>query len=529
MGKVNTNEFGLRFAPEVTLGTAPTSGWRDLEPNNVGRFGVSISTEPRRPISPIRGKRKGVVVDSDSAVEHEADLTMESLVNFAEGFVFAEFANVEFDLKYSSGTLPPPAVAATDDFTVDSVSTLLGGKLVYDVAGAISLVYAKGYSNAANNGLFALSADVAPAATAVPVTGTLVDETPSTKASLEVAGLRCAIGDLAFTVSGSTATIVSAADITDWSVYGLFVGQYIHVGSNDGSGGRQNMFDDGSGGDVYGYARITAISGATLTLDKLDANLDTTDASNATAVDIMFGRFLRNVATDADSDDERYLSRSYAFEGSYPGLGAAAATEYEYAVGNLANELSMELPLNGKATGGWNFIGTDTEDITATRKTGPSASVSPLRTVGVGTAGDIASLTTDVVSAASDVCFKNLTLTIRNNVSPEKCLGSLAAFSMNVGLFEVGLEGTMLFTNKAIINAIKNNTTVTFAAILKNDDGAVAIDMPAATFGDGGKDLTQDEAIKVNITGEAFNDPAGTIPDVSVGISFFASVPTDRS
>lgn len=529
MATVQTNRFGLRFAPEATLGTAPTSGWRELEPNNVGRFGVQISTEARRPISSTRGRRKGVVVDQDSAVDHEADMTMESLLNFAEGYVFAEFANAEFDLKSSSGALPPPAVAATDHFTIDAASTLLAGKVVYDAAGAITLVYARGYTNAANNGLHVLAADVGGTDTDVQVASSLVDETPPTNAVLEVAGIRCAIGDLALTVSGATATIVSSADIADWSALGLFVGQYIHVGSNDGSGGRQNMFDDGSGNDVYGYARITAISGGTLTLDKLDANLGTTDAANATAVDIMFGRFLRNVATDADSNDERYLTRSYSFEGSLPDLGGVGTTEYEYSVGNLANELALNLPLNAKATGTWGFIGTDTEDITSSRKTGPSSAPSPLKTVGIGTAGDIASITTDVVSSASEVCFKNLTVTIRNNVSPEKCLASLAAFAMNTGLFEVNLEGTMLFTNKAIVNAIKNNTTVTMAVILKNDDGAVAIDIPAMTLGGGDKDLTQDEAIKVNLTGEAFNDPSGTIPDVSIGMTFFPSVPTDRS
>jgi hypothetical protein len=529
MAKVDTNRFALRFAPEATLGVSPTSGWRDLEPNNVGRFGNQITTEPRRPISPIRGRRKGVVVDSDSAVDHEADITMEALINFAEGYVFAEFANVEFDLKSGAGLIPPPAIAATDDFTVDAVSLGLAAKMVWASGEAITLVYAKGYTNAANNGLHVLSADVGSTDVAIPVESALVDETPGTNASLEVAGIQCAIGDLAFTKTGSTGTIVSAAHIADWSVLGLFVGQYIHVGSDDGSGGRQNVFDDGAAGDVYGYARITSIDGPTLNLDKLDAKLSVTDASNATLVDIMFGRFLRNVASDADDDDNRYLSRSYSFEGSYPDLGGVGTPEYEYSVGLQANELKLSLPLSAKATGTWGMIGTDTEPIVSARKTGPSDSVAALRTVGLGTASDIASITTDVVSAVSEVCFKNLDITLRNNISPEKCLGGLAALALNTGLFEVNMEGVMLFTNKAIINAVRDNTTVTFATVLKNDDGACAIDIPALTLGDGNKEFEQDAAVKVNLTGEAFNDSVDVIPNVSLGMSFFPSVPTDRS
>jgi hypothetical protein len=97
---------------------------------------------------------------------------------------------------------------------------------------------------------------------------------------------------------------------------------------------------------------------------------------------------------------------------------------------------------------------------------------------------------------------------------------------VNTGLFEVNLEGQMLFTDKAIVNAVKNNTTVTFAAILKNDDGAIAIDIPALTFGGGNREFPVDASVLVNITGTAFNDPSGTIPDVSLGITVFPNVPT---
>jgi hypothetical protein len=495
----------------------------------VGAYGASITTVARRPISQDRGRKKGTATNLESSVEFDADLTMDAFTDFAEGFVFAEFANKEFDLK--EGGEPPSAEAATDIFNVASVSTLLAGKFQDPSTGSYTLLYAKGYSNAANNGLHEVDSAVSASDTEIEVSSSLVDEDPgsTSNASLQIAGIRVAASDLAFTKTGSTATIVSSADITDWSALGLFPGQYIHVGSDDGSGSRQNMFDDGSGGDVYGYARITSIDGATLNLDKLDENLSTTDAANATAVDIMFGRFLRNVPVTADSDDNEFLERTYQFEGEYPDLGGAGTDEYEYAVGNYASELSLNLPLTDKATAMWSFVGTNTEDITSSRKTGPADAVAPLRTTAVNTSADIASLTTDVISSASDVCFKSLTLTLNNNVSPENCLGTYGASFVNSGLFEVGLEGQMLFTNKAIVNAIKNNTTVTFAAIMKNDDGAVAIDIPSLTLGGGAREFPQDQSVLVNVTGEAFNDPSGTIPDVSLGISLFPSVPTDRS
>ncbi len=175
--------------------------------------------------------------------------------------------------------------------------------------------------------------------------------------------------------------------------------------------------------------------------------------------------------------------------------------------------------------GTWGFIGTNADDITPTRKTNAATGTSPLRTVGLNTSSNIVSLTTDVISLVSDVCFKSLTLTIRNNVTPENCLGVLGASFVNAGLFEVNLDGQMLFTNKEIVNAIKNNTTVTFATIMANEDGAFAIDLPSMTFGGGDREYPVDQSVAVNVTGETFNDPDGTIPNVSLGISLFPRVP----
>ncbi len=528
MSRVNTNNFGLQYAVEDSIGVLPGSpSWKLLEPNSIGAFGASISTVARRPISRDRGRKKGTVTDLDSAVEFEGDVTMDSVEDFVEGFMFSQFTNVEFDLK---STLLPPPVASSTTWTVTTISTALGAKLQYAALGPWPLVYGAGYTNAANNGLHQLTVDPANPDTTLTTDSTLVVETPSVNASLQVAGVRCAIGDLALVVSGSTATITSAADISDWATLGLTVGQYIHIGSDDGAGAgaRQNMFDDGSAGDVYGYARITQIDNAVLTLDKLDTNLDTSDASNATLVDIMFGRFVRNVAVTAASADNMFLERTYQIEGSFPDLGGVGTDEYEYAIGNFANELSLNLPLAEKATASWGFVGTNADDITQTRKTNAATAKSPLRTTALNTSSDIASISTDVISSASDVYFKSLTLTIGNNVSPEKSLGTLGASFVNAGMFEVGLEGQMIFSDKAIVNAVKNNTTVTFASIIKNDNGAVAIDIPAMTLGGGDREYPVDQTVLVNIAGEAFNDPTGTIPNVALGISLFPTVPTSR-
>lgn len=523
MARVNTNNTSLRFAIESSVGVLPGSPlWRIAEFDTIGAYGAQITTTVRRPISQDRGRKKGTVTDLDSSVEFETDLTMDAFTDFAEGFVFSEFVNVEFDLKSSTGTLPPP-VATTSTWTIDSASATLAGKVQFSGGQFATLVYAKGYSNAANNGIKPITADLAAAGTAITVAATLVVEVPPTNASLQVCGVRVLNdADLTLTVTGSTATLVSAAAITNWGSFGIKKGMFIYIGSATSLGAVQNAL--GAGGTAsYGYARVTADStSGTLLLDKLDDTLVTAAGAATFAQDILFGRFLRDVPVTADTADNRYLERTYQHEVSYPDLGGVGVDEYEYAIGNFVNEVSFNLPLTDKATLSYGFIGTNSDDITPTRKTGASAAISPLRTTAFNTSSDIASITTDVVSSASEICFKSLTVTLRNNVSPEKCLGTLGARFVNSGVFEVNLEGQMLFTNKAIVNAIKNNTTVTFLSIIDNEDGAIALDIPEMTLGDGGREFPVDQSVLVNITGQSFTS---SNYGFNVGISVFPIVP----
>lgn len=523
MSRVNTNFVSLRYTIETSLGVAGTS-WRLLEPNDITSYGATIETVARRPISTVRGRRKGVQTKLSSEPAFEADLTMASLDDFLEGFMFSEFANVEFDLtvpKVKNGALNVTTTgyafgAALSTFTNGA---LLAGKMVFAASGAITLVQAKGYALAANNGLKALNADVTAASTEVTVTG-LATETAPAGAKLFVAGVRN--DDLTLTISGLTATLVSAADVTNWATFGLRAGQFIHIGSGTALGAVQNAYASNA---VFGYARITSISGGTLNLDKLDPNITGGPHASGTTIDVMFGRFSRDVTVDSAADDSRFLERSYQLEASYPNLGGVGVTEFEYAVGNFANELSLKLSLQDKAVATWGFVGTNSEAVTATRKTGASTAVAPVRTVAVGTMTNLPILTTTLASAVTDVCFQDLTLGIKNNMATQSCLGKFAPDAVNSGLFEVNLEGQMLFENKSITNAIRGYTTVTSSVAVANEDGAAMFDIPSMTFGDGSREFPVDESVKVNIKGESFTD---TTFGYNLGVSLFANVPTIR-
>lgn len=528
MGRVLTNNTSFQYSIESALGVAGTS-WFELEPNTINAFGATSSKVARSPISKNRQRRKGTVVDRDSPVEFDHDLTVSAFIDFIEGFAFVTAKNRDLDLAVT-------AVGATaDEFTVAALSASQADRLEFSATEYATLIYARGFAEAANNGLHQLDADVATSATAIGVTTALADEaSPPANAQVELAGLRFLDGatDVTVAYSGTTLTITvntAAGGIVgfDFADYGLSVGQAVHVGSPDGSGGVTNALQDAAANDTFGYARITAIETdgvaetATLTLDKADTTLQVASPTSPATLDLLFGKFVRNVTVDhAD-----YLERSFHFEAGWENLGSGGGTEYEYAKGNYCDAVSFQLPLTEKATVGFGFVGTDSEPPVAagSRKTGADSAKRPVATAAFNTSADIARLRvidTDEGGLSTD--FKSLTLTLGNNVTPEKVLGQVGAKFLNTGIFEVGFEAEMLFSNSAVVSRIRDNTTVSLDFTIKNDDGAIHVDFPALTLGDGARNLPVNESVTINTPGEAFEDPTlGT----SIGISIFPVVP----
>jgi len=487
MAFVKTNNISLAYTIETSLGVAGTT-WYLLEPNDISTFGATITTVAREPISKDRGRKKGTVTDLESAAEFEHDLTLDAFIAFSEGFVFANF---------QGDTIGNPTAVdgTTETFTVPSGPTL----------SAEQLVFTRGFTNAANNGLHEVSSATA---TTVVVSTDLTTETPPSNATLETAGIRGQSSDFALTgVSGSTGTLTYAGPIDLTTV--ISVGQFVHIG---GLTAGTSFSTSGSG-----YGRVTAVASGSLTLDKLTSGI-VNDAGTGDTVDLLFGRFLKNVAVD----DADFLERSFQFEAAYPDLDSIGTDEYEYSKGNRANTMAIALPLADKSTVTFGFVGTDTEVPTTTRKSGASSALDPVQTTAFNTSSDIARLRLLQDTTGLTTCFKDVTLTLNNNVSPEKCLGTLGAFALNTGIFQVDLEAQVLFTNSDVTSAVRNNTTVTMDFILENGDGAIAFDIPSMTLGGGDKEFPVNESVLVNLSGQAFQD---TTLGTSIGISLFPTVP----
>ncbi len=500
MGRVLTNNVSLAYTIETALGVAGTV-WFLLEPNTINTFGADITTVARQPISRNRQRRKGTITDLDSAVEFEEDLTLSSFRDFIEGFTFV--TGINSDVTNLASTA---AETTGDTYTVAALSAAQANKMEVD-----TLIWAAGFTNAANNGLKAVDADIATSATAISVAENLVDEAaPPAAARVSIAGHRIAAGDVVtWNFGTTTATLNQTGIVAAVQALGLTLGQVVHIGSIllPGDTTVVNAFENSAANDIFGFCRLIQFSGADdLIFDKLDVALKFDDLTDpATAVDILFGEFIRNVATTSSE----FLERSFQFEMESPNLDVGGASEFEYAKGNFCNTAGFNLPLTDKAIVTFGFIGTDTDSpVTAgSRKTGASAATDPNDVAAFNTSSDIARLRiTEVDEDGLTTDFKSLNLAFNNNVSPEKVLGTLGAKFLNTGNFEIDIEAQLVFTEGLVVNKIRDNETLTMDFILKNVDGTIAVDIPSMTLAGGGRDFPVNESVLINTTAQAFQD-----------------------
>jgi hypothetical protein len=490
MGRVLTNNTTLQVATESSLGVQPTSGWKTIEPTTIGKFGPTLTKLTREPISKNRQRRKGALTDLDSSVEFEADVTYDHMKMFLEGLLFSSF---------KGGTVFSPTAVTATGYTVASGGALAAG----------TLIYARGFANPANNGLKVVGSS--STSIEIKTSGLVAEATAPTGATVEIAGVQGATSDFTI-VSGN---LVSTA--FDWTTaVGALVqvGQFIWIG--DTSGGTHSFANTSD----RGFARVMAKSATTLTLDK-KSTVFVDDPGTGKDIYVLFGQFVRNVAVDhAD-----YLERTYHFELAYENLGDTPGVDkYEYAKGNFCNEITYDFQTANKATMRCNFVGTDCDAPTLTRATGASTAIPPIATGMYNTSVDFLRLRVtgaDETGLTTDI--KQMSVTVKNNVTAEKVLATLGGKYMNAGLFDVEVDASVLFTSSGVIDAMRANSTVTMEAAIRNDDGGFLLDIPAMTVEGGDKEFPVNQTVTISMKSMAFQHATlGT----SLSVSCFPYLPS---
>lgn len=490
--KIDSNVTGLSFAEEASLKTLPgTPIWYPLEPNSYSDFGGQITTVARNPINPSRQRKKGVTTDLDASGGFNQDLTFSNTTRLLQGFFFADIRE-KFSSAPMNDTTPvvmTAITAAADDYTAAAgLSGILSG----------ALLFASGFGVSANNGLKV--ANGASSATAASVADALADEaTPPADAKIQVVGYQFTVSTVDIAMSGSLVRLSRVSGAFDLTTLGLIAGEWVFIGGDNSTLRFANN---------VGFARVKTINAAYLEFDKVTWASPANEVGTGKTIQVFFGHILRNEPLTAN-----IVRRTYNVERQLGSDGVGVMSEY--LVGAVANEMTINIPQADKLNIDLSFVATDNEQRTGT--TGIKSGTRPSLTSesAYNTSSDFARIQLSLVDPASAsvtplfAYATELTLSVNNNVTPNKAVGVLGAFDTSAGTFEVGGSLTAYFADITAVQAVRNNSDVTLDFSLVKDNKGLLFDIPLLALGDGRLNVEQDQAIQLPLETNAAQSDYG--------------------
>lgn len=486
--KQDSNLTGLSYAEEETLGALPgTPIWYGLEPNSYSDFGGQIATVARNPINATRQRKKGTVTDLDASGGFNQDLTQNNLTRLLQGFMFADLREKPSTIPVNGTAVPCTSVtAATDKFGFGSDPGAF-------VAG--HLVKSSGFAVAANN---LMTVVVSSDADDITVGNLLADEaSPPATAKVEVVGFQFGSGTSSISKNGELVRFNDSA--TNMTTLGLLVGEWVYVGGD----ATAMRFATNAGG----FARICAIAAGYLEFDKVSWTASAETGTGKT-VQVFFGNVLRNEPAAAD-----IVRRTYNIERTLGEDNDGVMSEY--LVGAVANEMTVNIPQADKINVDLTFVAIDNEQRTGAVGVKGGTRPTLVAEDAINTSSDFARIKlalVDPANAAVSPLFAfatELTLTINNNVSPNKAIGTLGAFDTSTGTFEVGGSMTAYFADVVAVQAVRNNSDVTLDIVIAKDNAGIVFDIPLLSLGDGRLNVEQDQPITLPLEQNAAESAFG--------------------
>jgi hypothetical protein len=485
VNKIDSNVTGLRYAEESSLGTLPGSPiWYPLEPNSYSDFGGQVTTVARNPINSGRQNQKGVVVDLDASGGFNTDITQTNLQDIMQGFFFA-------DLRRKGEEDPTNVDGTNEEFDVASTTGFVVG----------SLIFASGFDDAANNGLHIATTVTTDTSIEVSASNLTTDASPA--GTLVVVGHVAAAGDFEIDASGSLPQLTTST--LDMTTLGLIAGEWIWIGGDTAS---DRFFNS----ENNGWARIKTVTANAITLDKstdtmvTDDGTDTGSGGTNLAIQVFFGRVLKN-----ESALTSQVRRSYNIERTLgaPDDASPSQIQSEYLVGAVPNEFTLNFATGDKITSDLSFVATDNEQRTGA--TGVKSGTRPalVSADAYNTSNDFSRLKMSILDPADSnptdlfAYLTEFTVSINNNLSPNKAISVLGAFEVTAGQFTVGGSATAYFSNVTAVQAVRNNSDVTldFAVVkARTVDSTtvysgILVDVPLIALGDGRLNVEQDQPI----------------------------------
>ncbi len=515
--KIDSNVVGLSYAEEECLkilpDVTPDSGlqdagvWWPLEPNDYKDFGGEIKTLARKPITQSRQVKKGVVVDLDASGGFSADFTQVSLQRILQGFMFAD-ARERASVSPINGAVANTLTVVGFTASTNVITVGTGKGVKYSVG---MILKSSGMTNPENN--FGDAVVTTIAGDVLTVSKTLVTEVSPAGANLEIVGYQFADGEGQIAYNGTTGilTLNKKTGVLPTAL-NLQVGEWIFIGG-DAVG---NRFAN----NVPGYARVEVVSTTAITLREATFTPVTEVGVTGKTVRFFFGRFLKNEATT-----ELIKRRSYQLERT---LGKDAdGVQSEYLVGAIPNELKIDFKSADKIMCDLSFVAMTNETRTGLVGVKPGTRKPLLVEEAYNTSSDIYRMRlflTDPTKQTPISLFAFVTegsLTINNNVKPNKAVGVLGSFASSAGDFEVKGSVEAYFATVAAVAAVKANAECGFNMIGAQSNAGFVFDVPLLTLGGGRVKVEKDEPIMLPLETMA----AANSNDYTLGLTFFSYLP----
>lgn len=358
------------------------------------------------------------------------------------------------------------------------------------------LLWLTGNNDVANDGLFTVLSVADNVISTVENLTT--DAAPAATATITTVGFQFAAGDLDVDASGALPTLTTAAE--DFSTMGLVPGEVIFIG---GDLAAERFTNVNAGGDEEnnGWARIKSVGTLTLTLDKTQETM-TTEASTTETVKVWFGRVLKN-----ESDPTLQVRRSYQLERELgaPDPTLPAQIQSEYLIGSVSSELTYTMNTADKILTDLAFVSTNNEQRTGA--TGLKSGTRPALVSGdaLNTSNDFSRLKMSILDPVDSnptalfAFVTDFTISINNNLTPNKAISVLGAFEITAGQFNVEGNLTAYFADVTAVASVRNNDDITLDfAVVKGATGlkeGIAVDIPLIALGDGRLNVEQDSPI----------------------------------
>lgn len=376
-------------------------------------------------------------------------------------------------------------VAATDDYTAVGGLGFAAGELIF----------ASGFTNAANNGLKRITSVTSD--TTVTVAEALVDETPPAGAKLMEVGFQFATGTVNVDVTGSLPKLVRASGAKDFTDFGLIPGEWLYIGGDTAGTSFVNAVNNG-------FARVLAVTQTSITFDKTSATM-VAETGTGLTVQLFFGRVIRNeLGTDI-------VRRTYQLERTLgaPDSDLPLQVQSEYLVGAVPSELTLNVATADKINADISFVAIDNEQRTGAEGVKSGTRPSLVEADAFNTSSDFSRIKMAQVVSGNPypnplfAFVTDLTLGINNNVSPNKAVGVLGAFEVTAGTFAVSGNLTAYFSNVAAVQAVRDNADITLDMVLVKANSGIVFDVPLISLGDGRATVEQDQPITLPVSIEA--------------------------